>query len=101
MKSLTLVFTMLLSVPSFGFEVICTCDEPCKQVVFDIDESDSATLMAVDTETNQTQGPAVVSVSKLKDQTVYKLGRIVLVKEGNDFRMLGSERVCSKLVLPR
>lgn len=101
MKFLTLVFITLLSIQSFGFEVICACEEPCKQVVFDIEESDLGTQMTVDTVTSQIRGAAVVRESKVKDQTVYKLGQIILIKEGNSFRMLGTNRVCSLLVLPR
>ena len=90
-----LAFILLLPVQSFGLEVICTCDEPCKQVVFNIEEP----LMTVDTETDQIRGAALVITSKVKDQTVYKLGSMVLIKEGKSFRMLGTNRLCSRLVL--
>jgi len=101
MKSLIFISLFFLSVQSFAFEVICTCAEPCTQVVFEVEESDLGTIMTVDTISSQTQGPATVSVSKVKDQTFYKLGNFSLLKIDGEFKMLGSDRVCSMVVLPR
>jgi len=101
MKSLIVVFIGLLSFSANAFEVICSCEEPCKQVVFEVSESEAGDSIAIDTETSLIEGVPTVISSKVKEQVVYKLGHIALIREGNNFRMLGSKRVCGLLVEPR
>ena len=94
-----LIGFLLIQVQASAFEVICSCKKPCKQVVFKVFESEAGgPLMSVNTETGQIEGYPTVFENKTKEQIIYTLGDFVLIREGNNFKMSGSSRICGLLV---
>ena len=99
MKFITLILVGLFSFQTNAFDVICTCEDPCKQVVYSIDANESGpTFMTVETEKSTLSGYAVVSEDKVEDRVVYRLGSRVLVQDQNQFNTVNDDRVCSVLV---